>query len=255
MLTQITVLLALMSVPSAADCGDQRYFGDPRAISSKQLRRAVGTLTFTGEPVSSTETLHVFLDRGGLRPVLIEPGDATPIASMPTCRSRESFDGMMFPATAISSGAVRIVVDWKSGREVWVVGPAGKFTAYFRDFRTAFDPRLGHSAVDIFFRRDVVKVYASPRLGARFTELKAPPFGEQPAQRSAYKVLGRRGKFLHIGEGAGRVRRWLRLVGFGGGTTMGRWRSGPLTTTIAEGTFSLIKTWNCPSGNAKIPTE
>jgi hypothetical protein len=76
--------------------------------------------------------------------------------------------------------------------------------------------------VDIFFRRDRVKVYSYPGDDAKFTVLDAAPaIPAAPRQRSAYRVLARHGDYLQLG-GAGpdealKPIGWIRIRDEAGG--------------------------------------
>lgn len=184
---------------SRGDCGDQLYLVIPGSIPPRALRRAVAVVSFTGAPDASTAPLKVFLDRAGTMAAEVSPGKATPVSSMPTCREKRGFDGNLFIVTEIGSGTVRFIADWRSGREVWFRPGTGAYRDYLWTF--SFDPRRGHEAVDIFFRHDRVKLYTAPKRKAKYSYLNSGPRGEGTHQRSAFKVLSRRGAFIQIGEG------------------------------------------------------
>jgi hypothetical protein len=217
---RIAILLLLSAAAARADCGDQFYFVDPSSIPAKALRRAVGMVSYVGtDQEASTEPLHGFHDRKQSRPAVFPVGTTTPVSSMPTCNARFGFDGNVFIATEISTDAARIVIDYKTGKEVWVrirsVVDGGEYRNYVRRFIGEGEPKDG-SAVDIFFRHDRVKVYRSPRLSARFSVVSTQPRAPGAYhQRSAYYVMGRRNGFIQIGdtteEGPLKALGWIKL--------------------------------------------
>lgn len=169
------------------------------SIPAKVLSRTIAVISFSGEPDEASTSLRISRDRLGNRTAEMTLADAAPVSRTPTCRIQTGFDGAMFPVTEISGSAVRFVADWRTGKEVWYRGGADVYTHHVWRLEEV-DPKRGYLAVDVFFRHDRVKLYAAPRVGAKFSWMDGGS-SQPPRQRSAYKVMARSGRFLQIGDG------------------------------------------------------
>lgn len=203
----LAALLTFAATRANPDCGAPSFVIGGGKIPAKILSRAIGVIEFTGSPDEASENLHIYHDRAGTAEGELTTAQAGPVSFMPTCRERKGFDGNMFLVTETWEGAIRFVSDWSTGREEWYRPGGGSYGHrlwLFSDEDSARD--LG--AVDIFFRRDKVTLYAAPEAGAAQTFLQAAP-SEWPRQRSAYKVVARQNGFIQIGEDE-RAVGWIR---------------------------------------------
>ena len=192
-------VLLLLAMPALADCGDQVYAADPRRIPKSVARRAVGAVTFYNLPDEATQAVEVFTRLSAEYPKYLTPRQARPVSWTPTCQSPRGINGAQFPVTEISSGALRFIVDWKTGREAWYRGGSA-YKVHVVDYRENPEPRKGYRAVDVFFRRDSVRLYDAPSASARYRLLRSGK-SEPPRQRSAYKLMRKEGNFIQVGDG------------------------------------------------------